>query len=71
MREFAIGKCQFYFATSFGIALFLMNFAIVFEGTTLTTAEILVIVAFAILYICLIIMAMLEKTKPIGLMTDE
>ena len=71
MREFAIGKYQYYFATSFGIALFLMNFAIVFEGTALSLTEILLIVMLAILYICLIIMAMLEKTKPIKLMTDK
>jgi len=71
MKEFAIGKCQFYFATIFGIALFLMNFVIIFQGTALTWYELLIVAIFVILYISLIAMVVFERTSPISLMTEK
>jgi len=65
MREFAIGKTQYYIATGFGIALFISNFIIVFDGKVLAWWEYTILGIFTIIYFSLIFMVMQETTEPI------
>jgi len=71
MREFAIGKKEFYFASLFGCCLFIMNFVIVFDGIVLKWWEYTIIGIMAVVYISLIIMVMGETTEPIKLLTEK
>tara|TARA_B110000285_G_C15072682_1_gene588891 strand:+ start:1284 stop:1499 length:216 start_codon:yes stop_codon:yes gene_type:complete len=71
MREFAIGPIQFGFAALCGVALFISNFVIVFNGATLTWWEYALIAIVTLFYFGLIIMVIFEKTTPIKLLTKE
>ena len=71
MREFAIGPYQFVFAAICGVALFISNFVIVFNGVTLAWWEYALIAIVTLIYFGLILMVIFEKTKPIKLLTKE
>jgi len=70
MREFAIGDAEYYFATVFGIALFISNFVIVFESS-LALWQYIIIGIFTVIYFSLIFMVMFETTEPIQLLSEE
>jgi len=71
MREFAIGKYQYWFASSFGVCLFIMNFIIVFDGNVLAWWEYTILGVFTVIYFSLIFMVMMETTVPIKLLSEE
>jgi len=71
LNEFAISRCQYVFASAFGVALFFMNFVIVFVGDPLKTWQYILVAILAILYFCLIGMALLEKTHPLQQLSQK
>ena len=48
-----------------------MNFVVIFQGSTLSWPDLLIVITFIILYLSLIAIVVLERTKPISLLTDE
>ena len=72
MGQFAISKTSTYFASGFGVVLFLMNFVIIFYESDLTQVWIiLVIVVLSVIYISFIVVVILEPTKPLKRITKE
>ena len=71
MREFAIGKYEFWIASGFGCALFIMNFIIVFDGSVLAWWEYIILAIISVIYFSLIGMVMMETTEPIKLLSEE
>ena len=71
MREFAISRCQLWFASVVGVILFIFNFVTVFGNGVLEWYVYLIVGIGAMIYFCLIGMVIMEKTTPIKLLTEK
>ena len=72
MGDFAISLPWTIFASIFGFGLFVMNFVIIFLENSFThTWQYFIVIVFAVIYSCLILNAILEKTSPLKQITDK
>lgn len=70
MGDFAVPKWQIYFASTFGVFLFTMNFVIIFmESQFNDWKPVLGIVVISIIYIAFIVQSILEPLSPLKKMT--
>lgn len=70
MGDFVLPKWQIYFASTFGVFLFTMNFVIIFmEAQFSNWKPVLAIVAVSIIYIAFIVRSILEPLSPLKKMT--
>ena len=70
MGDFVLPKWQIYFASTFGVFLFTMNFVIIFlEAKFEDWRPVLLIVAVSIIYIAFIVQSILEPLSPLKKMT--
>lgn len=72
MGDFSLSLPWTIFASVFGFALFIMNFVIIFlENTFTATWQYFIVIIFAVVYCCLILNAILEKTSPLAPITEK
>lgn len=71
LNEFAIGPCQTAFAAALGVALFLMNFVIIFVGEALSPFQYALVGLGAVFYLVLIGMTICERTHPLVALSEE
>jgi len=70
LGEFAMSKCQVYFASTFGFLLFIMNFVIVFSQSEFSAWwQVVVVVVFVLLYLGFIALAIYEPLTPLKRIT--
>ena len=73
MGDFAMSRGMFWFASGFGVILFLMNFVVLFlfsddddGNSNLTAGAIVAVVIFAVFYLFLIYHAIKEPISPLA-----
>jgi len=72
MKEFAIGRFQFWIATAFGTALFLMNFYIIFADAQFSNWQTWAgVIIGCVIYVGLILIVIIEPVYPLREMTKE
>ena len=72
MQEFTASKCQVNFAAAFGFFLFIMNFVVIsYDLKLVKWTQIVMVITAAVAYTGLIILVIIEPTKPLRKMTKE
>ena len=70
MNDFAVPKWQIWFASTFGVFLFTMNFVIIFTETNMDDWRfVLIVVIVSIIYIAFIIASIIEPLTTLKKMT--
>ena len=69
LGEFALSKRHLYFASFMGVLLFVFNFVPIFMDGGIAVWEYIFIGVLALIYVCMIFMAIWEPTQPLKKIT--